>query len=940
MRFLLLLLLPWSLIGCGDPPDPGPCVALPCDLLGDGSQWQVEGLAAAVRAGLPEPSESTHLLQDFEADVEWVVEGEGGSVEGDPGTRRLVLKTPKGVRPVWRSKAVPVDPGHRYTLTWREALFGVGPPKRLPRVRAGVSVEFYNVSRSIEDPVAWLDDPTNRARSKQSPSKAGQWRPAAGRSPWTLESRSFRPPPIVTHARVVVAGGPYRASKDKSHLEVDDLVLRSSPTPAWTARDVDQWQDPDDGPLAFHARARHTAHRHATEIRDVVLAPAPSTLRRSLVVPKGARLDLGYGLAPGSRGPAVSFDATLIDEDGVRHPLHRGTVQGPYLAKWRDADIDLELWAGDRVTLELTTTGRDAPEATLDAVARMAEARAVWTGVRLEPRDTPGRLAILVVVDTLGAKHASGWGGTRKTTPNLERIGREGLHYGEARAPGPWTLPSVASYLTGLSPDEHGAGEQLGRDHYDRRPLLPEFDTLAETLRADGWDTRAWINNKYLSSEITRLDQGFERYIDYGIRTERGGSQAGMNGVVEELSRTAGDRFLLVHLMDPHLPYKPPKKFMKRFVDPTYKGPLLGGKNYRAVQDLWRMKLKPKKKGRKHLLDLHEAAVAFADSQVGRVYDAAKATGQELLFIATSDHGEEFWEHGSFDHGHSLFDELLHVPLVVHRTDQTPGKVTTPVDVTGVFGTVLDFAGLPHDGSASLPIADTDGPVHGRPTLYGVRQRSVEKDGWKYIVRQQSTGRRHRRVRNDPIHLLFNMKKDPQEKKNRMRQAPGRARKLHRAVVEESLDGYPGAWFVQVGPGEEPLEMTWSMTGGDGWRPDVTDFPWPADDGVEPKTAPLVVKRDVTDDTAVVSLVVHSRPTLILLEAGPTEGDVQVTVDGEVVALPTTRFAQADLLARLDAGTPGALIGRLDGEALGGSTTSGPSEADLEALRALGYMDD
>ena len=938
----LQLLLAAAMAGCtcAEPPAAGPCAELPCDLFAELDTWQIEGLAASVQSGLPEPAESTDLLEDFEGEGPWqFAGGEGASVAGEAGDRRLVLVTESRDRPAWRSSARPVEPDRRYSLSWREALDGITPPRRVPRLKAGVSVEFFRVPPTVEDVEAWLADPVHAARAKLPPSKAAQWRPAEGRVPWRTELRSFRSPPKATHLRIVVGGGPHKGGGRGSQLEVDDLALRSAPAPAWMGRGADAWQIPDAGPLQYRARGDHRAHRHANEVRDVVLSPAPSALRRSLDLPRDARLDLGYGLVPGAQGPAVSFRATLIEADGARHDLLQDKVRGGSLARWKDSEIDLAAWGGRHVTLELVTGGRPAPTDPSAAVARQPEARAAWTSARLEHTTDRGKLAILVIIDTLGARHASGWEGRRKTTPNLQRIGRDGIHYGEARAPAPWTLPSSASYLTGLAPDEHGAGEQLGRDHWSRRPLLPEFETLPEHLREAGWDTRAWINNTFLTSQVTRLDQGFARYVDYGSRTDRGGSKVGIDVVLEELERTAGDRFLLVHLMDPHLPYKPPQPFLDRFVDPTYKGPLINGRNYRAVQNLWRMKLRPKQKGRRHLLDLHEAAVAFADQQVGRVYDAARATGQDLLFIATSDHGEEFWEHGSFDHGHSLFDELLHVPLVVYETGETVATVQRPVDVTGLFGTVMNFAGLDPGEAAALPRRDEDAALFANPTLYGVRQRSVEQDGWKYIVRQPHSGYKHRRVRNDPMHLLFHLDEDPGEKTDRMSQSPARALAMHRLVVEQALPGFPGAWFLWVGPGDDPVEMTWTMTGGDGWHPDITDLAWPTPDGVAPEGGTLSAKRGVDGDVASVMLRVVHRPTLLLLAPARAEGEVTVTMADGSVLPPPARASAEELLARIDAGEPGPLLGRLAGEVRGAGGMDAPNEGDLEALRALGYMD-
>ncbi len=337
--------------------------------------------------------------------------------------------------------------------------------------------------------------------------------------------------------------------------------------------------------------------------------------------------------------------------------------------------------------------------------------------------------------------------------------------------------------------------------------------------------------------------------------------------------------------------------------------------------------------------ELYEATAAYADHQVGRLYDAARASERDLLFVVTSDHGEEFWEHGSFDHGHSLYDELLHVPLVTYRSGAAVGTVSTPTDVRGVFGTFLDFAGLPLGDAPVLPTEDELRPFYPKPTLYGVRHRGTEQDGWKYIVRQDHTGRPHIRARKFPVHQLFELGSDPLEQEDRITTEPARAATLHRAVVGDAVQaGYPGGFYVFVGPGDEPVELAVTLLGGGGWHPDVTDLPWPKADGSRVPNKPMKVRTETSGDRSTVHLSVTHRPTLILLEPRTSAEQVEVLLNGEPHPTRPERASAEALLAAVDAMAPGVEAGRLVGDRsrAGGD---GPSASDVDALKALGYMD-
>jgi arylsulfatase A-like enzyme len=927
----------------------------PCVLFDELDRFQL--LGAVEHASAPPRVDGARLLaEDFEQGVERSLVGDGDGVElltgvEGAGSRVLRLETGKGDAPArLLSAPIPVDPGLGYLVRWSEAGQGLKPPGQDPDPPAGVSVLFYEApKRRHDDLAAWLAEEPREPMGGLP--RSARWRPPDGSFPWRRATRAFRPPADASHMVVMVAGGEPPRGVRRARFWADSIEVRSAPVPAWEGWEHDVWAEPGAHPLARRIRAAHPAHRKAKEIRDVVLAPAPSTLRTRFVVPEGARLALGYGLMVGAGAGEVGFVVRLIDGAGKRHELHDGQVASGWRPAWRDAELDLAAFAGQEVTLELLTRGRAAPDAPAEQLSRLPEARAVWTKARLERPATGHKLAVLVLVDTLGARHASGWAGPRPTTPELQRIAADGALYERALAPSPWTLSSIASLLTGLAPDRHGAGEKLGRDHWNRRRLPAEVPTLATRLQAEGWSTRAWVNNPFLTARNSALDQGFDSYLDYGTRTRQHAAEPAVEGVLDELARSAGaDRFVLLHLLDPHGPYKPDEEHLARFAaEGAYDGPL-GQKLKRAVyDDVLKQRIDLDDADRRRLLDLHEASIAWMDGQIGRVYDAARAGGDELLFVVVSDHGEEFWEHERFEHGHSLFDELLHVPLLVVGPDVTPGdRVATAVDASGMAGTVLGFAGAGAEGVETLPTSDVaPRPIHASHVLYGLAQRAVELDGWKYTLRHREAGRAHRRVlRSAPRHQLVELAADPDEQGNVLSEQPDRAAALHDLLVARALEGLPGAWFVLADPTrtDGPPEVTWTMEGGPGWHVDVPDFPWPDAAGAPVPRASIEVDRTQGPGVARVAVRLSGGQALVVALPGGPGGAVQVEVDGRTVPAgeqpiePAVLMALAGRMAEGE-GTP-LLVGRLAGTPRSALDASGgPSGEDLEALRAIGYFE-
>lgn len=384
---------------------------------------------------------------------------------------------------------------------------------------------------------------------------------------------------------------------------------------------------------------------------------------------------------------------------------------------------------------------------------------------RNRPADAPPpRVAspniVLIVMDTVGARHLSVYGYARNTTPELARLAKTATLYTRAYAPSNMTLPSHASLFTGLYGSEHTA-------HYDEgwiagRPLPAEALTIAELLSARGYATASIVANGYLS-EAFGLDQGFdhldarapelpyglapEYYLRSGIaavaarvvdpgrdarRHSRGGEEIS-DRALEYLDRAAGRRrpfFLFLNYLDAHHPYLPPAPYDRMFpgLDETQPDDLVNRLvNARGMTA----------RQRAHLVSQYDGSITYLDQQIARVLDGLRQRGvyDETLIVIVSDHGEAFGEHGVVTHGVTNYDTETHVPLIVKQPGQTAGVVVTdPVSVLEVWPLLSSIPRPPFPVITEAfpmrgPAATSPGRRSGTAKVAGTLKTIVNVDG-------------------------------------------------------------------------------------------------------------------------------------------------------------------------------------------------------------------
>ncbi len=293
---------------------------------------------------------------------------------------------------------------------------------------------------------------------------------------------------------------------------------------------------------------------------------------------------------------------------------------------------------------------------------------------------------LLLVADTLRADRLGAYGNTRGLTPFLDSLAERSYVFHDAYAQSPWTSPSVASLLTSRYPSQHG--------FLDFASLLAgEERSLAEVLAEGGHATAGFTANTLLSRK-RGFAQGFDTYRVLATPAARprhrlvswvtGRADAIDAAALEWLdgpARREGPVFLYLHYMDTHTPYQPAAPAVERIFagrEPPDFEKLTDAHLFGRMGGLDEQTLTAVK-------DAYDAEVLSLDLALGRFFAELERRGflRNALVVFTSDHGEEFMDHGFTGHGHSLFDELIHVPLLV----SVPGQ-TQRVDVTGAVSLV------------------------------------------------------------------------------------------------------------------------------------------------------------------------------------------------------------------------------------------------------------
>lgn len=644
--------------------------------------------------------------------------------------------------------------------------------------------------------------------------------------------------------------------------------------------------------------------RRSAQVDEVsragVYLPAPAHVTWSVDVPAGARFTADLGILP------AEVD-TGVRSDGADVTLR---VDGTNVATWRAQPGEFQTVHAD---LGVTGTRRvdvavDDPDPAGDLVHLAAPTIYVPT--------TQPRRILLAFVDTLRRDHLGLYGYSRATTPRIDAWSRSAAVFLDARTVAPWTLPSARALVSGREPEA-----------WDRAT------TIQAVLGAQGWATGAFAGNVYLSSNF-QMAESWNLHscinwpgAEYQVARAR-------RFLAEHADR---DAMVLLHFMDPHLPYREPARYRGLFAGA--RPPMLDAVFNRTM--LVRAAQRGRDLVRTYIVDRYDQNLRYVDDQLGALLEEMGPTAIAAFF---SDHGEEFFDHDGIEHGHTLHEELIRVPLVLSGPGVAAGRVDAPVSLIDVAPTVLELAGLdpgklagsdPGDGPRGVRGISLAALARGQPdprfderarafgrVLYGHEQWGSVRGTEKWTT---TAG----------VERLFDLAADPRESSDL--RAQGRDPAAGRAALAAALgrDVVPVLRFTPSGHSAGGARVEIVVPGGiERW--------WIGDD---PARATYAEAEQVGDSRLRVffdSLLTENREFFVLPRGDPAVAVEQVTMrfDGVSDASPL-RFLPPD--------GSGAQLGkaRRPGWTLVatwaltplplGVATPGTDAEQAAALEALGY---
>lgn len=408
---------------------------------------------------------------------------------------------------------------------------------------------------------------------------------------------------------------------------------------------------------------------------------------------------------------------------------------------------------------------------------------------RQEPRwDRPEPVnVVIVMVDTLRADHMSAYGYERETTPFISRFASQGFVFEHARSQASCTFPSVNSLLSSRNP------AIFTRQEVDHLGIPEEYPSIAEILKEHGYRTIAVSASPIVRATpsdfnpIGGFDRGFDTFVEDTLW--RPGGQVN-HAITRELDSVEEPFFLYAHYMDPHGPYRPPERYNKQFAgeydghrfirhgNPVPIGKMLYKNGpYFEITD----------RDIQHLVDLYDDEIRYFDGVFRRLIKNLEDRDllDNTLIIISSDHGEEFLEHGHIKHCRGVWDTVTRVPLIFRFPGVDGGqRFGNAVQNLDIVPTILDYLeiepeGLDLEGTSLLPLLEGREPSRTFAFSDQREYRSAD-DGRFHLILDGEDGKV----------TLFDLRADPGEQSDLFRTDHPEAKKL-----SDALNG----WLTDTG---------------------------------------------------------------------------------------------------------------------------------------------
>lgn len=348
--------------------------------------------------------------------------------------------------------------------------------------------------------------------------------------------------------------------------------------------------------------------------------------------------------------------------------------------------------------------------------------------------NTPvGPNIVLITIDTLRADRLAAYGHERNTSPNIDSLAEKGVLFEKAISQAPWTLPSIVSIFSGLYPSEIGTKNINSNMKY-------ETLTLTEYMKNNFYNTIAVISHIVVSKSFG-FAQGFDTFNQEHIaELDEISSEAITQQAIKYLSSMKNDKFFLwLHYFDPHHNYI---DHNENNYTMKYNGSLPDNLNIKMLN---KIKSNLDNEDIEYTTDVYDEEIAYTDKQIGVLIEAIEDLGlsDDTVIVLTSDHGEEFMERSRFGHGRTLYQELIHVPLVIYNPhdNQNKGKkIADHVEIRNIAKTIIELSGLSEELFEGLNLLD-ERTYHSNHIVIsenygydqGYRRETIIYKNWKLI---------------------------------------------------------------------------------------------------------------------------------------------------------------------------------------------------------------
>ncbi len=564
----------------------------------------------------------------------------------------------------------------------------------------------------------------------------------------------------------------------------------------------------------------------------IIQNPKSGCFFDKIYIPEKSSFSFSLGLHPAVKLSTSTIDFSVhfqvFNPDLSNLPANeivfRDTIRLDGPRSWKHYEIDISKFAGKIVTIYFNLCGDVLPQ---NVVAVWADPKIVSTIPDKQHN------VFLITFDALRKDRVGCYGYNKGTTPNLDAFAKDAVRYTNSRSNAPWTLPSFSSIYTSLFPKTHGSGRKAmqARQIEDMfTPLRTDFPTMPVFLKPFGYVTRLTTSHAYFDP-VFGLERDFDARDKDVINIKK---PLFVDEISDWLARYKDEKlFWHIHIIPPHAPYVAVAPYDEKHLQ--LNSDVLGGSIKLYFSDTedslrdWQDKEEMDKK-QKYISDLYDAGLALADEFFGRVIETLKKEDlyDNTLIIVSSDHGEQFWEHGKYGHGFSLYDEELMVPLLIKFPENVSANTSSDRFSLGIdlLPTILHLNNIPipaYFSGSSLLKPGNDGAKQSDFKFFFQNHpdfaEAVIFGDYKYIA-YRGGGRGE----------LYNITKDPKERVNLVDSEP--------EMVLMAVDAIKHFYSKAKSSGLEDTEKSkrWSVRQLDEKRPSVKQ-------GLAPEMEDATLKR-------------------------------------------------------------------------------------------------